>query len=230
MTQVKPQKPVAHIYAFAFTWLFYALIGVSLQDVMDVLALSLIAFLISTIVFLISFLIRKIRKKNSVAEELLSPIATSAHTGNLELDAVIHEGLSLLGELQNASLEIKNQEIVQRVNEIIDMSHKIIEKLKRQPQLLSSAKRFFNYYLPTTTKLITNYSYMENQGVTGGNISNTMQKIENSLTSLANAYKTQLDTLFSHTAIDLETDIAALEQILKQEGLLQNEFKGEEIR
>lgn len=221
MAQTNHPKPVAHFYTFAFTCLLFALVGISINNVLEAVVTLILAFLASLIAFLISFLVRKIRKKLTVAE----PEPTT--TANLEVDAVIGEGFALISELQSASQKIRNPDMVRETNRMIDVSHKIIEKLKRQPQLLSSAKRFFNYYLPTTTKLITNYSYMESQGVTGGNISAAMEKIENSVTALANAYKAQLDSLFSHTVMDLETDIAALEQILKQEGLLQKELKGE---
>ena len=231
MTQTKRSKSVGYIYAFGITWLLFALMGIPLYDGYDVIAMFVIAAGVSGIVFFISSVIRKFSGKNDDSQEASMPTvahkSASAGTGNAELDAVIDEGLALLYELRNASQNIKNKDIVRETDEIIDISHKIIEKLKRQPQLLSSAKRFFNYYLPTTTKLITNYSYMESQGVTGENISNTMQKIENSLATLSDAYRKQLDTLFSSTSTDLESDIDALEQILKKEGLVQNKFKGE---
>ena len=236
MMQITHSKPVAHIYAFALVWLTFALAGFSIDSGRDVLIILLLSFLVSGIVFVISFVVRTVRKivfgissvfrKNDDLDK--TPIPVFTNTGNAELDAVIQEGFTLICELQNASRKIKNKDIVRKTGEMIDISHKIIEKLKRQPQLFSSAKRFFNYYLPTTTKLVTNYSYMESQGVTGDNISKAMQKIENSLTTLVGAYKNQLDTLFSNTAMDIETDIDALEQILEQESLLKNhKFKGE---
>ena len=219
MAKTVSHKPVAHIYIFAFVWLFYALIGYDIRDGVDVFAIGLIAFAPSVIVYFIRNRRRK-GKDTTTAPVVETPVEQVPDTGNPELDAVIRESYKLLGELSAARRNIHSRDIASKTDEIIDTSHKIIEKLRREPQLLSSAKRFFNYYLPTTTKLITNYSYMESQGVSGGNIANTMQKIEESLNSLATAYRTQLDTLFSHTAIDLETDIDALEQILKQEGLL----------
>ena len=229
MAQIKSQKPVAHIYTFAFMWLLSALAGNPIHSVMDFAATAIISFSASTIVYLALSFIRKLKNRggNVSARDMEEPVMETASTNNPELDAVVSESRLLLEELESAKLRIRSRDIARKTDEIIDISHKIIEKLRRQPQLLSSARRFFNYYLPTTTKLITNYSYMESQGVSGGNISNTMQKIENSLDNVSNAYRAQLDTLFSNTAIDLETDIDALENILKQEGLMQNNFKGE---
>ena len=236
-------KLVAHIYAFGFTCLLFALIQEPINDGYDVFAILFIAFCVSCFVFAIASIVRLFTSVKEVVTQKLTVETTpqsvspetnntsaepeavpSVNTGNPKLDEVIIEGQNLLEKLQTAAQSIKNKSVVQETNKMIDTSHKIIEKLKRNPDLLSSAQRFFNYYLPTTTKLVTNYVYMEKQGIEGGNISDTMQKIEASLSTLGGAYKTQLDALFSHTAMDLETDIAALEQVLKKEGLLQNEL------
>jgi len=146
-------------------------------------------------------------------------------SGNPEVDAITDKGIELLKGVFTVKSEIKNESVVQKVEEIIDTCVKIIDKIRRQPELVSSGNRFLNHYLPTTAKLVDNYHYMESQGVTGGNISETMKKIEDTLETLRNAYQNQLDTLFSSTALDLATDIDVLENILKQEGLAERDFR-----
>ena len=204
-------KPVAHIYAFGLTWLLCAVTGVALGSVTDVLKATVLAGGVSGLVFFISKMWRKKHKE--------MPQVMPAGTGSIEVGLVVNEAQLRLQDLLQAKRQMRNQNMVRHVEEIIDISHKIIEKLDRQPQVLSSAKRFFNHYLPTTVKLLTNYIYMERQGVAGGNISATMERIEGTLERLAIAYRGQLDTLFSQTAMDLETDIDVLETLLKQEGL-----------
>ena len=236
------RKPIGHIYAFAFSWLFLAFLELPITDVYDFIVYFWFALFVAVVVYLIcSWNIRKMAFLHTDVNKPVRPHPASnaankpqgpaiEKTGDKKLDDVIREGLTMLDELKKAGQVLKNSEVSRKVNEMADLSYNIIEKLKRQPQLFSSVQRFFNYYLPTTTKLITNYSYMELQGVKGGNISETMQKIESSLDDLINAYRAQLDKLFSHTAMDLETDIEALQQVLKQEGLMENEFKGDKLK
>jgi len=221
-------KLVAPIYAFAFTWFFFALIGIAINDLTDVFVMIFFAFGAAAIAYCISAFVRWLRRnsyKTAEAPPPAPPIATTPKTGHREVDAFVKEGLALIAELEAAKSGIQNRTVVRRTNEVVEISQKIIEKLQRQPEVLPAAKRFFNYYLPTTNKLVINYGYLENQGITGGHIANTMKKIESSLYKLTGAYESQLDSLFSRTALDLETDIEVLENILQKEGLLQNELQ-----
>jgi len=152
-----------------------------------------------------------------------SPIFVTS--GNPEVDAAIKESLGLLSKLESLRDSIKNQNIKSYAAKMIEISHSVIDKLAKNPRLFSSVKRFFSYYLPTTLKLVTNYAYMETQKIKGENISKTMQRIENTLEKLQTAYCQQLDKLFAHTALDLETDIHVMEQMLKRDGLTQSSFQ-----
>ena len=219
---------VAPIYAFAFTCLFLALIGISIDDIFDVIALWVFGLAGSAIALAICFIVRAVNKTPQTTNEVPREMQNTAQkslTGNPEVDAVIKEGQKLLAELAFAKNKLKNPEVTQKIDEIMDASHKILDKLRKNPELCSSIQRFSSYYLPTTTKLITNYSYMEGQGVQGGNISNAMEKIENVLDTLKNAYKAQLDSLFSSVALDLESDIHVLTSVLEAEGLIDSVFQ-----
>ena len=235
MNKTKRPPMVAPIYTFAFTLLLFALVGVPLNDGLEVvimvffgLGFSAATAVICIVIRAISAMGQKLSKSSETVKEAQEPMQMPTQepsSGNPEADAVIKEGRGLLKELETVKDKLKSETMLSKTNEIVDVSHKILDKLRKNPELRSSVKRFSNYYLPTTTKLITNYSYMESQGVKGGNISNTMEKIENTLNTLKNAYKAQLDSLFSQTAIDLETDIRVLENVLKTEGLMQDPFQ-----
>ena len=84
---------------------------------------------------------------------------------------------------------------------------------------LSQIRRFLNYYLPTTLKLLNAYDRMDQAGVEGANIDGTMGKIEAMLDQICTAFDKQLDALFANEALDISTDITVLEQMLAREGL-----------
>ena len=163
-------------------------------------------------------------ERPNTAEESTDKPDDDELTGNPEVDAFVAEGHALINALDIAKRKLKNKSIAAKSDEIIEVSKNIIDKIRRNPQLISSVRRFLNYYLPTANKLVTNYNYMENQGVEGGNIFETMQKIDDSLDTLLSACKKQLDNLFSHTAMDISADIDVLETVLKQEGLIDDGF------
>ena len=88
-----------------------------------------------------------------------------------------------------------------------------------QPAKLSQIRKFMNYYLPTTLKLLNAYDRMDSTGVSGDNISGTKGKIEDMLTTICTAFDKQLDALYGEEALDISTDITVMEQMLAREGL-----------
>ena len=88
-----------------------------------------------------------------------------------------------------------------------------------QPDKLPQIRRFLNYYLPTTLKLLNAYDRMGSAGVAGANIDGTMGKIDAMMDKVVQAFDKQLDALFADEALDISTDITVLEQMLAREGL-----------
>ena len=76
-----------------------------------------------------------------------------------------------------------------------------------------------NYYLPMTRKLLQSYNMLEEAGVAGENMRSTKQSIEETLETLAGAYRQQLDNLYAAQAMDISADIDVLEQMLRRDGL-----------
>ena len=81
-----------------------------------------------------------------------------------------------------------------------------------------------SYYLPTTMKLLNTYDRMGSQGVEGENITGTMKKVEETLDMVVTAFHKQLDTLFAGEALDISADITVMENLMKTEGLAQDDM------
>ena len=80
-------------------------------------------------------------------------------------------------------------------------------------------RRFLDYYLPTTIKLLHQYDRMDSLGVSGENITGTKAKIRGMLDTVCSAFDRQLDSLFQDESMDVSADITVLEQMMTQEGL-----------
>ncbi len=81
-----------------------------------------------------------------------------------------------------------------------------------------------DYYLPTALKLLNTYAQLSAQDVQGTNITEAKQSIERSMDLLITAFENQLDKLFASDALDVSTDIAALEGMLNLDGLTGGDF------
>lgn len=136
-----------------------------------------------------------------------------------EIDPIIQEGNRALSEMGRLYMSIKDVEVRKKINELMRITDKITQDAIEDPSDIPQIKKFMNYYLPTTIKLLNAYDRMGAQGIEGENISGTMQSIEEMLDTAVAAYKKLLDSLFANQALDVETDIEVMNTLLKREGL-----------
>lgn len=136
-----------------------------------------------------------------------------------EVDPIIEEGNKALSEMGRLYMSIKDPEIRVKINEIMRITDKIIQDAIADPTDIPKIRKFMNYYLPTTIKLLNAYDRMDSQGIEGENIDKSLKSISEMLDAAISAYKKQLDSLFANQALDIETDIAVMNAMLNREGL-----------
>ena len=99
----------------------------------------------------------------------------------------------------------------------------ICDWLEAHPESLPKARRFSEYYIPTTLKLL--HTYNDVQGQTGENAENIRRDIAGILHTLNQAYDTLYDTMLSDVAMDISSEIAALQGMLANDGLTGGNFE-----
>ena len=140
-------------------------------------------------------------------------------TGNPELDKMISDGELAIREMKRLNDSIKDETISRQIDRLEEVSGKIFDCVKADPEKLPQIRKFMNYYLPTTLKLLNAYDRMSSQGVEGQNISGTMERVESMMSNIVTAFERQLDSLFGDQALDISTDITVLENMMAREGL-----------
>ena len=119
-------------------------------------------------------------------------------------------------------MSIKDPEVRSKINEIMRITDKIVQDALHDPSDIPQIKKFLNYYLPTTIKLLNAYDRMSSVGVEGENLDKSMKSINDMLDTAIVAYKKRLDSLFANQSLDIETDIDVMNQLLAREGLIEN--------
>ena len=102
---------------------------------------------------------------------------------------------------------------------IYNFSDKIIRDAIDDPADVPQIRKFLDFYLPTTIRLLNAYDRMSAQEFGGENITGSMQRIEEMLDTTIAAYKKQLDALFANQAADIQMDIDTMNTMLAREGL-----------
>ena len=145
--------------------------------------------------------------------------------GDPEIAALKKERERALSEMRRLNDNIEDAVISAQIDRLEEVTGKILDYVAQHPDKRPQIRKFLNYYLPTTLKLLNAYDRMGSAGVSGANINGTMGKIESMMDTIVSAFDRQLDALFGDEALDIATDITVLEQMLAGEGLSGSEFE-----
>ena len=124
-----------------------------------------------------------------------------------------------LEHLHRLNEAIPDEEMSGKIARLEAVTAKIFEQARSDPEKRPQMRKFMDYYLPTSIKLLDAYAEMEAQGIEGENISESKRRIEDAMDTLVTAFENQLDKLFESDALDLSTDIDVMERMLKADGL-----------
>ena len=214
----KKEHSVLPIYCFAGTWL----LCVCIFPIYRGWALAVTAVL-SLLVMYISM---KLTEKRSQPKETKTEEPEPAHVkarSNKEISpeaqAILDEGHRAMGEMARIYSSVTDPQVRSKINEIMRITDKITQDAVEDENDIPQIKRFMNYYLPTTIKLLNAYDRMSSQGIEGENLAKSMNSINDMLDQAIAAYKKRLDSLFENQALDIETDIEVMNQMLAREGL-----------
>ena len=222
----KRRKSAAPFYAAAVVWLAYALVLPLYEPLHYCLAAgaAILAFAVSSV------LCRGTAAEGSgeETEKSAGPAKKQAvSTGNPELDKMIRDGDLAIQEMKRLDENIADPGISADIVRLEEVSTKIFDEVRSHPEKLPQIRRFLDYYLPTTLKLLNAYDRMSGTGVSGENIDTTLSRVEGILRTIVSAFEKQLDSLYGAEALDISTDITVLENMLAREGLTGDQMKAE---
>lgn len=203
------KKSAAPVYAVAITWAFWATV-LPMYKLSHFLILAFFSFLIYKITGVF------FRGK---WVEVAEPEPVYASSGNRDVDELINQGRQSIRQMRELNKKIADKKITEQINRLEQLSNEIFAQVTKNPSKLPQIRKFMNYYLPTTVKLLTSYAELTAQSVRGKNITTTMQKVEGIMDTIVVAFEKQLDSLFGAEALDISTDITVLEGMLEREGL-----------
>ena len=142
-----------------------------------------------------------------------------------QLKLTVEEGNEYIRRIREINDDIPGEEISNKLYRLERVCKEIFEHVGDNPDKLPDIRKFMNYYLPTTLKLVQTYHEVSEQPVQGENIKKSKREIEEMLDSINQAFEKMFDKLFEDDALDISTDISVLSTMLAQEGLLEDGLK-----
>ena len=143
-----------------------------------------------------------------------------------EVRRVITAGNEYLRQIRESNEAIPGEEMSRKISRMELIIHKIFQRVEQQPDLVSDLRKFMDYYLPITVKLLDAYEDLDAQPIQGANIASSKKEIEDTLDTINQAFENLLDSFFQDTAWDISSDISVLQTMLAQEGLTNRDFTG----
>ena len=122
-----------------------------------------------------------------------------------------------LRDIRYANDRIADPVISAKIDRLEDLAGKIFRIVEEEPAKKAKASTFLNYYLPTTQKLLDSYADFEESGVSGENVSQAKQRIASTMDNIVAGFERQLDQLYQSDAMDVDSDIRVMEQMLRRD-------------
>lgn len=114
--------------------------------------------------------------------------------------------------------KVENKDLQKNIRDLHETASKIIDTISKNPDKLSKATSFFEYYLPVTLKILIKYDDIENQELDNEETLEFMKKTENMIAKIEKSFKVQLSNLYQSDIIDTDAEIKVFEQMLNADG------------
>ena len=182
---------------------------------------ALLAAIVLAVFFGVTLLCKGVAPKAAETEKKAeAKPAQEKSTGNPQLDKMLKDGRLAIAEMRRLDDNIADPGISADIVRLEQVSQKIFDFVKENPDKLPQIRKFMDYYLPTTLKLLNSYDRAASAGVTGENINSLLSKVEGMMRTIVAAFEKQLDSLFGSENLDISTDITVLETMMAREGLV----------
>lgn len=220
MNKNKKSKPlVSGLIAFAvIAGLWMLIFGINFGDVLKLVlgaALALVA----------GFVVYQMAKGVDTSKKAPSQKKFES-TGNPEVDDLIRKGEDMLRQIREEDRRIPDERVSAKIVSIGEKTEKIFQAVAEQPDKAPRIRRFMNYYLPTTLKLLTAYQKIGEREHVSAEATDAAKQIEGVLETVDTAFGKQLDAVYRDDMLDITTDIEVLETVLKQDGLTDSGLHG----
>ena len=148
-------------------------------------------------------------------------------TGDTAVDSLVEKGQEMLAQIRKENDLIPDAELSVQMNQLENVANRIFHTVAEQPAKAPQIRRFMDYYLPTTLKMLSGYRKMDERQLNGKSAQDTRAQVREAMDTVLKAFDKQLDALYQDDMLDISTDIDVMETMLRQDGLIEGGVKGQ---
>lgn len=168
---------------------------------------------------------RAAKPVEAVVEEKPVTTVPAGKTGNPEVDAILEKGRKTILQIREENRKIPDALLTDKLNQLEILCGEIFRTVHDRPEKAPQIRKFMDYYLPTTLKIVSTYRMISERGAFGSEMAQARQRIEDALGTVIKGCQKLLSKLYQDDVLDITTDIDVLEQMLKRDGLTETELQ-----
>ena len=137
-----------------------------------------------------------------------------------ELRQLMDDAEADLNAIHSCIATIRQQPaITENTQRLYETGERILSYLRTNPQKITIARRFINYYLDTASGILRKYIAVQDTQLETEEMTRLRSKTESALVILNDAFKKQFERLMENEIMDIDSDIDLLEKTLKMEDM-----------
>ncbi len=179
-------------------------------------------FVVAFIVYLIlgkSSTKKQVKKKEDNKDEL-----NKQKVESLDIDKDTKEtllkGYEYIKLLKDYNDRIPDEMMSSEMTKLENTLRKIFDEIKKHPEKANKVRKMMDYYLPTIDGILSRYAEYDAEGITGGRIEDTKKNVAGTMETINKGFEGILNSLFSEDAMDINSDLVVMKQMLENDGLI----------
>ena len=169
--------------------------------------------------------IRQATPVNAVPVQKPETAVPVEKTGNAEVDAILEKGRKTILQIREENLRIPDALLTDKLNQLELLCGEIFRTIHDKPSKAPQIRKFMDYYLPTTLKIVSTYRVINERGAFGSEMAQARHRIEDALDTVVKGCRKLLSKLYQDDVLDITTDIDVLEQMLMRDGLTETDLQ-----
>ncbi|MEE3420162.1 MAG: hypothetical protein VZR02_03550 [Lachnospiraceae bacterium] len=141
---------------------------------------------------------------------------------NPEVAEMLNKGQDYLTLIRQAETATEDTDTKKQFTDLFDITRRIFSEVWEHPDKAGKISLLDSYYIPTTSKIFKTYVGFGQE--TGDQVNETRAEVAGFLPTITEAYKNVYDSLFTEEAIDISSDISVMKTMMKQDGLIDDDF------
>lgn len=134
-----------------------------------------------------------------------------------ELQSAYNDGVRVLNEIEYYGQKINNQNVSQKISEIVEIGRSIFKELAKNINELRLSGDFLEYYLKTAHKAVKQYKELSSHSTQTPDMKEGLLSLEKGMDTIKLSFEKQLNKLLKDDIIEVDAELAALEETTKWE-------------